>query len=218
MFLGFNVAKDHLPAGNTANPLAEQRAREALAMATDVEGISRSVMRGLTKPIATIVAPEIQGYDPVQAEPRAEFDPARAKQMLAEAGYPDGFQIGLDCPSDRFVNAERVCQAIASMWAKVGVKVALSTMRYAAFSKRYAAQESDTFLMGWANTPQLGRVLDPEQRPAHEDQSFRQLGMPEASATRSWTRWWNRHGWRWRRRSASACLPPRSRSSAAPST
>ena len=155
MFLGFNVAKDHLPAGSGANPLLDRRVREALAMATDVEGLTRSVMRGLTKPIATLVAPEIQGYDPAQAEPRTGYDPARAKQLLAEAGFPDGFPIGLDCPSDRFVNGERVCQAIASMWSRAGVKTTLNTMRYAAFMQRSLGGNSDTFLLGWANTPQL---------------------------------------------------------------
>lgn len=155
MFLSFNVAPDHIPDGETKNPLVDRRVRQALTMAIDVESITSRIMRGLTKPIHTLVAPEIQGYDASLATPRATVDPDAARRLLAEAGYPSGFNLGLDCPTDRFVNAERVCQAIMSMWARIGVKVAFTSIRYPVYMAKFLAGKSDSFLLGWANTPQI---------------------------------------------------------------
>ncbi|MDB5415319.1 MAG: transporter substrate-binding protein [Rubritepida sp.] len=154
-FLGFNVAPGHAVEGQPRNPLADVRVREALTRAVDVAALTGSVMRGLTQPIHTLIAAEIGGYDASLANPRVPFDPAGARRLLAEAGYPDGFAIGFDCPSDRFVNGERICRAVASMWARVGVRANLGMMRYPAYMSRFLNQNSDIFFLGWANTPQL---------------------------------------------------------------
>jgi peptide/nickel transport system substrate-binding protein len=53
---------------------------------------------------------------------RLPFDPARARALLAEAGYPNGFEVTLDCPNNRYINDEQICQAIAAMWARIGVR------------------------------------------------------------------------------------------------
>lgn len=154
-FLGFNVAPGHAVEGQPRNPLADLRVREALTRAVDTQAITTSVMRGLTRPIHTLIAQEIGGYDASLASPRVAHDPAAARRLLAEAGYPDGFQIGMDCPNDRFVNGERVCRAVASMWARIGVRANLNIMRYPAYMARFLNQQSDIFFLGWANTPQL---------------------------------------------------------------
>ena len=155
MFLGFNVQADHTTEGGGSNPLANVRVREALTMAIDQQAITRTVMRGLTTPIHTLLAEEVQGYDAALATPRAPHDPARARQLLAEAGYAEGFTIGFDCPVDRFIGGERPCQAVAAMLARIGVRVNLNTMRYTAYSQKFMARRSDLWVMGWANTPQL---------------------------------------------------------------
>jgi peptide/nickel transport system substrate-binding protein len=155
VFLDYNVAPDHIPDGESKNPLADRKVRQALSMAIDVESITSRIMRGLTKPIHTLIAPEIQGYDAALATPRVTYDPDGAKRLLAEAGYPSGFNLGFDCPTDRFVNSERVCQAISVMWSKIGVKVAFSTMRYPIYMAKFLNGKSDSFILGWANTPQI---------------------------------------------------------------
>ena len=154
-FIGYSVAPDRVIEGTTGNPLSNVKVREALSSAIDVDLITKQIMRGLTKPIHTLIAPEIQGYDASIATPRTKFDPERARRLLAEAGYPNGFQIGMDCPNDRFVNSDKVCEAIVSMWAKIGVKVGLSVMRYPIYMQKFINNKSDIFMMGWANTPQL---------------------------------------------------------------
>ena len=154
-FLGFNVAPDHDTGNPGVNPLSILKVRQAMAMALDIQAITRTVMRGLTQPIHSLIAPEIGGYEPAQAVNRAPFDAEGARRLLAEAGYPQGFSIRLECPNDRFVNGERVCQAAASMWARIGVKVSFQSMRYTAYMQRFINNRSDIFLIGWANTPQL---------------------------------------------------------------
>jgi peptide/nickel transport system substrate-binding protein len=155
VFIGFNVAPDHLPDGATVNPLTNLKVREALASAIDVDLLTKQIMRGLTKPIHTLIAPEIQGYDAKLATPRTKFDPVRARQLLAEAGYPSGFSIGMDCPNDRFISSDKICEAIGAMWAKIGVKIGLSIMRYPIYMQKFMKGGSDIFILGWANTPQI---------------------------------------------------------------
>jgi peptide/nickel transport system substrate-binding protein len=155
VFIGFNVAPDHIPDGAKVNPLVNLKVRQALAGAIDVDLLTRQIMRGLTKPIHTLIAPEIQGYDASLATPRTNFDPERSRKLLAEAGYPSGFSIGMDCPNDRFVNSDKVCEAIGAMWAKIGVKISLSTMHYPIYMQKFLNGKSDIFLLGWANTPQI---------------------------------------------------------------
>ena len=71
-----------------------------------------------------MVAPQVNGFTEALND-RPPHDPAKARELLAEAGYPDGFAVTMDCPNDRYVNDERICQAVASMLAKIGVKVTL---------------------------------------------------------------------------------------------
>ncbi|MGE0714166.1 MAG: ABC transporter substrate-binding protein [Alphaproteobacteria bacterium] len=137
------------------NPLADRRVRQALYQAIDREAITGRLLRGLTKPTHALIAAEIQGFDPVLDTAPAPFDPEAAKRLLAEAGYPDGFRIGFDCPTERFVNGEQMCQAVVAMWARIGVKAAYQSHPYAPYLKKVLNGQSDIYILGWANTPQL---------------------------------------------------------------
>jgi peptide/nickel transport system substrate-binding protein len=74
---------------------------------------------------------------------------------LAEAGYPEGFEIGCSCPNDHHVNSEQICQALSSMWARIGIKVNLTSQPGSLHIKRLLSGKADIYLLGWANTPQL---------------------------------------------------------------
>jgi peptide/nickel transport system substrate-binding protein len=93
------------------NPFKDKRVREALSMAVDREAIKRAIMRGLSIPAGVMVAPGVNGNTPdIDVAPSPT--PTSAKKLLAEAGYPDGFEFQLNCPNNRYVNDEEICQAL----------------------------------------------------------------------------------------------------------
>ena len=153
IFLGFDQERDELLYSNIKgkNPFKDKRVREAFALAIDIEAIRKKVMRGSSRPAALMVAPQINGWSEA-LDQRPALDLDRAKALMAEAGYGDGFEVTMDCPNDRYVNDERICQAAASMLAKIGVKVnvfAQTKSKY--FAKVLAQNNYDTsfFLLGW---------------------------------------------------------------------
>ncbi|WWT75848.1 ABC transporter substrate-binding protein [Lautropia mirabilis] len=114
IFLGLDVGSAKLRHSSVTdrNPLADARVREALALAIDRDAIQKAVMRGLSSPTGMLAAPFVNGYTKaLAAYPKA--DPARARQLLAEAGYPEGFTLTLDAPNDRYVNDEAIATAVA---------------------------------------------------------------------------------------------------------
>jgi len=100
------------------------------------------------------VAPSIPGYEAKQ-EARLPFDAAKAKKLLADAGYPDGFTVSLLCSNDMFVNEEELCQAAASMWARIGVKASLASGPRSLQNPKRSRGEFDITIHGWANEPQI---------------------------------------------------------------
>ncbi len=157
ILLGLNQRAAELNVSNVKgkNPLADPRVRKALHQAIDVNTLTSRIMRGLAVPTANLVAPQIQGYDPEISKVIAPFDVAAAKALLAEAGYPDGFEVGFDCPTDRYVNAEQVCQAITGMWSRIGVRAKLTVQTITPYLKKVLEGGADVYMLGWANSPQL---------------------------------------------------------------
>src|SRR5258708_9886848 len=107
------------------NPFKDKKVREAIHRSIDVEAIKRTVMRGQAFPTNLMVAPGINGYMKDLDKRPALLKPEEAKKMLADAGYPNGFELGMDCPNDRYVNDEKICQARVSMLAKIGANANL---------------------------------------------------------------------------------------------
>ena len=105
-------------------------------------------MRGLSVPAALMVAPGVNGHDP-QLDTPAKVDLDAAKKLLAEAGYPDGFELRLNCPNNRYVNDEEVCQNIVSMWARIGVKASLAAENFASYIQKMQNFEFSLYLLGW---------------------------------------------------------------------
>ncbi|MBV9554932.1 MAG: ABC transporter substrate-binding protein [Alphaproteobacteria bacterium] len=124
VYLAMDQNRDELLFSNIKgkNPLKDVRIRRAFALAIDEETIAKKVMRGQAHPTWLMYGPGVNGYDPA-LDKRPALDIAKARALLAEAGYPDGFQIQLDCPNDRYVQDEQICTAVSAMLAKIGVKV-----------------------------------------------------------------------------------------------
>jgi len=157
VFLVMDQERGELKYSNVkgANPLKDLRVRQALYMAIDIDGIKRQVMRGHSAPEGSMVPSPAAAFP--ELEPRLlPFDPARSRKLLAEAGYPNGFELGLLCPNNRYVNDERICTAIASMFAKVGVNVQLTAIPRAQFFQRVDNFDVSMHLYGWG-----GAATDP---------------------------------------------------------
>jgi peptide/nickel transport system substrate-binding protein len=152
IFLGFNVAPAPIASSDVKdkNPFSDKRVRKAINIAVDREAIKRAVMRGQSITSGTITPPFVNGYTKeMDAVPKLDLD--TAKKLLAEAGLPNGFSARLDCPNDRYVSDEGICQAVAAMLAKVGIKIQLNaqskTKHFPLIEKQ--PPETDFFLLGW---------------------------------------------------------------------
>ena len=149
-FLGMDQARDELLYSDAKgrNPFKDRRVRLALYQAIDAEAINRVVMRGLAAPAAILLPnPEAAGI-PQALNKRFRYDPAAAKRLLVEAGYPDGFSVALDCQNVR----ENVCVAVAGMLARVAVKVKVNALQNARFFAKGQALDTSFYLLGWGGS------------------------------------------------------------------
>jgi peptide/nickel transport system substrate-binding protein len=150
IFIALDQGSDELKYSSVKgkNPFKDKRVREALSIAVDREAIRRNIMRGLSIPAGVMVAPGVNGNTPdIDVAPKA--DPERAKKLLAEAGYPDGFEFQLNCPNNRYVNDEEICQALLSMWAKIGIKNKLVAEPMAQHSLKFQNFDASAYMLGW---------------------------------------------------------------------
>src|ERR1044072_8303429 len=125
IFLGFDQYRDELKYSNVKgkNPFKDVRVRKAFYLAIDENAIADKVMRKAAVPSALMISPLL--FPLAKDFTRPKTDPAEAKKLLTEAGYTNGFEVTMDCPNDRYVNDEAICQAITAMLARVGVKINL---------------------------------------------------------------------------------------------
>jgi peptide/nickel transport system substrate-binding protein len=162
IFVGMDQFRDELLYSNLkgANPFRDQRVREAMQLAIDSVALRDKVMRGLSRPTGGLVPAE--SASPKALEAVRPMDLARAQRLMREAGYPMGFEVTLDCTNNRYVNDGGICQALASMWAKIGIKVRVNLMPQANFWPKLEKFDTSLFLMGWGGAstdPQT--LLDP---------------------------------------------------------
>lgn len=154
VYVGFNWRPELLAAPGEKNPLLDLRVRQALWHAVDLEAIRDKIMRGKSRVIGTMIAPPVTGYSAEIDKPLA-YDPELAKRLLAEAGYPDGFKTGFACANDLYLNNEQICIALASMWARVGVKADLTIEPRATYAPKLDRGETDMWVYGSAALPQI---------------------------------------------------------------
>lgn len=153
IFLGMDQWRDELLYSDVKgkNPFKDKRVREAFAAAIDLNAIKKKVMRGASNPTGLMLAPQINGFNAKLNKPY-KFDLAKSKRLLAEAGYPNGFKLTLDCPNNRYVNDEKICQAVAGLLAKAGIKVDVFAQPKSKYFAKVATQnDNDTsmYLLGW---------------------------------------------------------------------
>jgi peptide/nickel transport system substrate-binding protein len=155
VFLGFDQKRDELLESNIKgkNPFKDVRVRRAFYQAIDEEAIKARIMRGAARPVALMVGEGVNGYSK-ELDKRYPVDVEGAKKLLAEAGYPQGFEVGMDCPTDRYQNDEKICQAVAAMLARIGVKVNLNAQTRAKYFAKILGPGYNTsfYMLGWTPT------------------------------------------------------------------
>src|SRR6202521_1183015 len=166
IYLGLDQFRDELLYSNVKgkNPFKDLRVRQAIYQAIDIEAIRAKVMRGQSVPVAVLVGRGVAGYS-AAVDKRPPLDREKARTLLAEAGYPDGFEVTLDCPNNRYINDEQICQAVSAMLAQIGVTARLNAMPRAPFFAKLDKRDTSFYLMGW--TPPTYDALNVLQVHAH---------------------------------------------------
>ena len=152
VFIGMDQSRDKLLYGQAPgdrNPFKDLRVRKALYHAIDIEAIKTKLMSGYSLPTGGLTSSPRGAYNDLKLETRLPYDPALARKLLAEAGYADGFDVTMDCPNNRYINDERICIALASMWAQVKVRVKVNAMPRTLFFPKVEKFDTSLYLAGW---------------------------------------------------------------------
>ncbi|GAU08080.1 ABC transporter substrate-binding protein [Desulfoplanes formicivorans] len=123
-----------------------KKVRQAMVYAVNNAGIVKKIMKG-TASVAAQQAPE--GFAGYKANLTPRYDLNKAKQLMQEAGYPNGFSCSMIAPNNRYVKDEQIAQAVAAMLSKIGIKVNLKTMPKAQYWDEFDAQVADIQMIGW---------------------------------------------------------------------
>lgn len=144
---------------NGKNPLLDKRVREALSLAIDRQALVARIMSGVATPAGQLLPSTMFGASKnLATAPKA--DPEKAKELLKEAGYPNGFSIVLGTPNGRYINDVKVAQTIAAMWTRIGVKTSIDANAPAVFFKNRDSYAYSAYLAGWGtSTGEMSNVL-----------------------------------------------------------
>ncbi|MEM9900267.1 MAG: ABC transporter substrate-binding protein [Pseudomonadota bacterium] len=150
IFLGMNLGAEDLERDDVdgANPLADVRVRQAMNMAINRDAIKQVVMREQSQPAGMIAPPFVNGWNAAM-DGASKTDIDAAKALMEEAGYGDGFSIQLDCPNDRYINDEAICQAVVGMFAQIGITVNLDAKPKAQHFPLISNRTTDFYMLGW---------------------------------------------------------------------
>lgn len=149
IYLGLNAFR---------KPLSDVRVRQALNYATDVDALVKSVLDGNARRLDGPFTPQMFGFDP--SVKGYGPDPAKARRLLAEAGYPDGVEITLEAPAGRYQGDKEIAEALGGQWQKAGFKPRVQVAEWGAYFKRYLGKQfQDAYLLGLGGPMQDGDEL-----------------------------------------------------------
>jgi peptide/nickel transport system substrate-binding protein len=150
IFLGMDQSRNELLFSSVKgkNPFKDKRVRQAFYQAIDIENIKSKVMRGAATPTGSMVAPGIKGFV-ADLNKRLPYDVEAAKKLMADAGYPQGFEVTMNCPNDRYVNDGEICQAVAANLARINVKINLQAETKGTYFPKILSRNTSFYLLGW---------------------------------------------------------------------
>jgi peptide/nickel transport system substrate-binding protein len=158
-YFTFDQARDELANGDVKdrNPFKDRRVRQAVYHAINVDLIVDKVLRGQAQPTGGFLSPRVDGV-PADLDKRLPYDPKAAKALLAQAGYPDGFAVTLDCVNIAF--RENVCQAATAMLAQVGIRTTLRSSATNQFFPKLSQGTASFIEFGWTPTTDAWQSLN----------------------------------------------------------
>ena len=150
VFLGMDQHRDTLLYASVKgkNPFKDKRVRQAFYQAIDIDDIKSTVMGNASSPTALLVGPGVNGFLPEQNK-RLPFDLAEAKKNMANAGYPNGFELTMNCPTDRYINDAAICRAVAANLARIDVKIKLQAEPKTGYFPKILRRDTSFYLLGW---------------------------------------------------------------------
>jgi peptide/nickel transport system substrate-binding protein len=174
IYLHFNQVDD-MPPGVSGtdgkNPFRDARVREAISKAIDRDAIVARIMGGAAVAAGELLPGMMFGANRDMQAPKA--DPERARKLLAEAGYPNGFTLALGSPNDRYVNDAQIAQAVAQMLTRIGLKVSVDAMTASQFFAKRTRREFGFWLAGWiSDTGEMSAQIKPLAATPNKDKGW----------------------------------------------
>ncbi|WP_133771903.1 ABC transporter substrate-binding protein [Enterovirga rhinocerotis] len=133
--------------GTDKNPFLDHKVREAVSTAINRQAIVERIMGGVAQAAGELLPVPLFGTSPEMKPDR--FDADGARKLLAAAGYPNGFEVTLGTPNDRYINDEKVAQAVAQMLGRIGIKTSVDSMTASTFFTRRNKGDFSLYLAGW---------------------------------------------------------------------
>jgi len=164
-YLSFDFQRDVTPFATGAdgrplerNPFRDLRVRQALSLAINRQALVERVMEGDAVAASQFLPQGQPGTSDRLSVPA--HDPARARALLAEAGYPRGFRLTLHGPNDRYINDSRIVQAVAQMFTRIGIETRAEIMPWASYAARIPRGEFSLYFSAWGvNTGETSNPL-----------------------------------------------------------
>ena len=159
VFIGMDQGRDELLYSSVKgkNPFKDVRVRRALYQAIDIETIKSKLMNGQAIPTGAVVPSPLGSFNDPEIEKRLPYDLNAARKLMADAGYADGFSVTLDCPNNRYINDEKICLALAAMWAQLKLKVNVNAMPRSNYFPKLEKLDTSLYMLGWG-----GSITDAE--------------------------------------------------------
>jgi len=188
VFFGFDQQRDELLYSSVKgrNPFKDARVRRAVYHAIDIEAIRTRTMRGSALPTGGMTPSTLPSSPEI--ETRLPHDPNRARQLLAEAGYPNGFEVTLDCPNNRYVNDEEVCIAVAAMLTRAGIRTRVTALPRATYFPKLEKYDTSFFMLGWggaitdAQTTLSPVLRSPDEKTGNGSFNYGRYANPKLDA------------------------------------
>lgn len=163
VFFGFDQYRDALEGSNVTgrNPFKDRRVREAFYKAIDVDVLHSKIMRGESVTTGCMTTAPVGCLDP-SLERHAPANVEQAKKLMVDAGYPNGFELTLDCPNDRYINDRDLCIAVVGMLARIGVTLKVNAMPKTLYFPKIDRNETNMYMLGWGGSVTDAQiVMDP---------------------------------------------------------